>query len=101
MTWLTPFAADLIGFGGSFSLVAGYVYSNVAKPMSMVTFNLLNFIGRKILLIIVPFLISQCCFQRIDKRDMAANQDLMSPHNFVGLDVLTVAISEHASRPSP
>ena len=33
MTAITPFAADLIGFAGSFFIVAAYAYSNVAKAM--------------------------------------------------------------------
>ena len=46
---ITPFAADLIGFAGSFTLVAAYIYSNVAKPVNMVTFNALNLLGAALL----------------------------------------------------
>ena len=49
MTILTPFAADMIGFAGSFALVAAYIYSNVAKLVSLVTFNVLNLIGATLL----------------------------------------------------
>lgn len=45
MTAISPFAADLIGFAGSFFIVAAYAYSNVAQSMNMVLFNLTNFIG--------------------------------------------------------
>lgn len=46
---MTPFTADLIGFAGSFTLVAAYIYSNVARPVSMAVFNLLNLIGAALL----------------------------------------------------
>lgn len=48
-TYLTPFAADLIGFAGSFCIVGAYAYSNVVKDMNMVLFNLVNFIGAALL----------------------------------------------------
>ncbi|MGB3752962.1 MAG: hypothetical protein WA954_03585 [Parerythrobacter sp.] len=47
--YLSPFAADLIGFAGSFCIVAAYAYSNVAKAMNMVLFNVVNFIGAALL----------------------------------------------------
>lgn len=47
--YLTPFAADMIGFAGSFCIVAAYAYSNVAKTMNMVLFNVVNFIGAALL----------------------------------------------------
>ncbi len=47
--FITPFAADLIGFAGSFCIVAAYAYSNVSKSMNMVAFNLVNFIGAALL----------------------------------------------------
>ncbi len=47
--YLSPFAADLIGFAGSFCIVAAYAYSNVAKAMNMVAFNVVNFIGAALL----------------------------------------------------
>lgn len=49
MIAITPFAADLIGFAGSFCIVAAYAYSNLAKAMNMVLFNLVNFIGAALL----------------------------------------------------
>ncbi|MGB5778817.1 MAG: hypothetical protein WBH10_07045 [Allopontixanthobacter sediminis] len=49
--YLTPFAADLVGFAGSFCIVAAYAYSNVVKDMNMVLFNLANFIGAALLTI--------------------------------------------------
>lgn len=47
--YITPFSADLIGFAGSFCIVAAYAYSNVVKDMNMVLFNLVNFIGAALL----------------------------------------------------
>lgn len=47
--YITPFAADLIGFAGSFCIVAAYAYSNVVKDMNMVVFNLVNFLGAALL----------------------------------------------------
>lgn len=49
--FLTPFAADLIGFAGSFCIVAAYAYSNVVKDMNMAVFNLVNFLGAALLTI--------------------------------------------------
>lgn len=49
--FITPFAADLIGFAGSFCIVAAYAYSNISKVMNMVGFNLVNFIGAALLAI--------------------------------------------------
>jgi hypothetical protein len=46
---ISSFAADLIGFAGSFCIVAAYAYSNLAKAMNMVLFNTLNFIGAALL----------------------------------------------------
>ncbi len=47
--YITSFSADLIGFAGSFCIVAAYAYSNVVKDMNMVLFNLVNFIGAALL----------------------------------------------------
>lgn len=47
--YITPFSADLIGFAGSFCIVAAYAYSNVVKDMNMVLFNLVNFTGAALL----------------------------------------------------
>lgn len=49
MIVIAPFAADLIGFAGSFCIVAAYAYSNLAKAMNMVAFNLVNFVGAALL----------------------------------------------------
>lgn len=49
MIVIAPFAADLIGFAGSFCIVAAYAYSNLAKAMNMVAFNLINFVGAALL----------------------------------------------------
>lgn len=49
--YLTPFAANLIGFAGSFCIVAAYAYSNAVKDMNMVLFNLMNFVGAALLAI--------------------------------------------------
>ena len=49
MIALTPFAADLIGFAGSFCIVGAYAYSNLATTMNMVVFNLVNFLGAALL----------------------------------------------------
>lgn len=47
--YITPLAADLIGFAGSFCIVAAYAYSNLVKDMNMTVFNLVNFIGAALL----------------------------------------------------
>lgn len=49
MSALSPFAADLIGFAGSFCIVAAYAYSNISRAMNMVLFNLVNFVGAALL----------------------------------------------------
>lgn len=49
MSALSPFAADLIGFAGSFCIVAAYAYSNISKAMNMVLFNLVNLVGAALL----------------------------------------------------
>ena len=46
---ISSFTAGLIGFAGSFCIVAAYAYSNVAKTMNMVAFNLLNLVGAALL----------------------------------------------------
>ncbi len=48
-SYLTPFAADLIGFAGSFCIIAAYAYSNISKAMDMIAFNLINLIGAALL----------------------------------------------------
>ncbi len=47
--YITPFFADLIGFAGSFCIVAAYAYSTIVKDMNMVLFNLVNFLGAALL----------------------------------------------------
>ena len=46
---MTPHTADLIGFLGSFCIVAAYAYSNVSKAMNMIAFNALNLVGAALL----------------------------------------------------
>lgn len=41
--------ADIVGLMGSTVLVAGYLYSNIAKPVNFVLFNLLNLVGAVLL----------------------------------------------------
>ncbi|MEP3051510.1 MAG: hypothetical protein ABJP48_00835 [Erythrobacter sp.] len=48
---ISSFTADLIGFAGSFCIVAAFAYSNVAKQMNLVLFNAVNFIGAALLTI--------------------------------------------------
>lgn len=47
--YLSPFAADLIGFAGSFFIVAAFAYSNVTTQMNALWFNVANFIGAALL----------------------------------------------------
>lgn len=47
--YLSPFTADLIGFAGSFFIVAAFAYSNVTKQMNALWFNLANFTGAALL----------------------------------------------------
>ncbi len=46
---ITPFAADMIGFAGSFCIVAAYAYSNISAAMNMIAFNLINLLGAALL----------------------------------------------------
>jgi hypothetical protein len=46
---MTPQTADLIGFAGSFCIVAAYAYSNLSAAMNMLLFNALNFVGAALL----------------------------------------------------
>lgn len=46
---LSPFAADLIGFAGSFFIVAAFAYSNVTTQMNALWFNVANLIGAALL----------------------------------------------------
>ena len=47
--YLSPFAADLIGFVGSFFIVAAFAYSNLTTQMNTLWFNVSNFIGAALL----------------------------------------------------
>jgi hydrogenase/urease accessory protein HupE len=46
---LSPFAADLIGFAGSFFIVAAFAYSNLTTQMNALWFNISNFVGAALL----------------------------------------------------
>lgn len=47
--YISPFAADLIGFAGSFFIVAAFAYSNLTTQMNTLWFNVSNFIGAALL----------------------------------------------------
>lgn len=49
--YLSPFAADLIGFVGSFFIVAAFAYSNLTAQMNAYWFNVANFLGAALLTI--------------------------------------------------
>ncbi len=49
--YISSFTADLIGFAGMFCIVSAFAYSNVAKAMNMVLFNLTNLAGAILLTI--------------------------------------------------
>ena len=49
--YLSPFAADLIGFAGSFCIVGAFAYSNLSQNMNMVLFNLINLLGALLLIV--------------------------------------------------
>ena len=51
MPGISSFVADLIGFAGSFCIVAAFAYSNMAKSMNLLLFNVVNFIGAALLAI--------------------------------------------------
>lgn len=46
---ISSFTADLIGFAGSFCIVAAFAYSNLAKQMNLLLFNAVNFLGAALL----------------------------------------------------
>ena len=48
-SYISPFAADLIGFAGSFFIVAAFAYSNLTTQMNALWFNLSNFVGAALL----------------------------------------------------
>jgi hypothetical protein len=47
--YLSPFAADLIGFAGSFFIVAAFAYSNLMTQMNALWFNVSNLLGAALL----------------------------------------------------
>lgn len=47
--YLSPFAADLVGFAGSFFIVAAFAYSNLTAQMNALWFNVSNFVGAALL----------------------------------------------------
>ncbi|WP_397591391.1 hypothetical protein [Sphingorhabdus sp.] len=49
--YLSPFAADLIGFAGSFFIVAAFAYSNLTAQINAYWFNVANFLGAALLTI--------------------------------------------------
>ena len=49
MPGLSSFAADIIGFVGSFCIVAAFAYSNMAKQINLLLFNAVNFAGAALL----------------------------------------------------
>ena len=49
--YLSPFAADIIGFAGSFFIVAAFAYSNLTAQMNALWFNVANFLGAALLTI--------------------------------------------------
>lgn len=49
--YISSFAADLIGFAGSFFIVAAFAYSNLTTQMNALWFNISNFVGAALLTI--------------------------------------------------
>ena len=47
--YISSFAADLIGFAGSFFIVAAFAYSNLTTQMNALWFNVSNFVGAALL----------------------------------------------------
>ena len=47
--YLSPFVADLIGFAGSFFIVAAFAYSNLTSQMNALWFNISNLLGAALL----------------------------------------------------
>ena len=47
---MSPFVADVVGLVGSALMVVAYAYSNIAKAMDFILFNLLNLIGSLLLI---------------------------------------------------
>ena len=51
MPGISSIEADLIGFAGSFLIVAAFAYSNLSKSMNLLVFNVANFFGAALLAI--------------------------------------------------
>lgn len=49
--YLTSAQADIVGFVGMFCIVAAYAYSNLAKRLNLLLFNMVNLVGAVLLLI--------------------------------------------------
>ncbi|WP_333567672.1 CBU_0592 family membrane protein [Sphingorhabdus sp.] len=49
--YVSPFAADFIGFAGSFFIVAAFAYSNLTTQMNALWFNVANLLGAALLTI--------------------------------------------------
>jgi hypothetical protein len=47
---MNPVLADAIGLVGSAMMVVAYAYSNMAKPVDFLFFNLLNLVGSLLLI---------------------------------------------------
>lgn len=48
---MNPVLADMVGLTGSALVVGGYAYSNLARRMNFILFNLLNLMGALLLTI--------------------------------------------------
>ena len=49
--YLSSSAANLVGFAGSFFIVAAFAYSNLTANMNILLFNAVNFLGAALLTI--------------------------------------------------
>lgn len=47
---MSPLFADIVGMAGSALMVVAYAYSNIAKSMNFLFFNLLNLAGSLLLI---------------------------------------------------
>ena len=47
---MSPLLADIVGLVGSAIMVVAYAYSNVAKQLDFMLFNLLNLVGAALLI---------------------------------------------------
>lgn len=48
---ISSYTANVIGFAGSFLIVAAFAYSNLTKQMNLLAFNTLNLAGAALLTI--------------------------------------------------